>query len=116
VSAYRKWICKKNTSATFYSGARKLLGKQSISSLHIQDNLLFVGGTSIDETTGKMAKEGHGHLGPVSHNGGLDGFSKKVCVPLPVMPDPLYVDSIEGCYNFHDEALLNYPIAIVDAG
>ncbi|GKA25161.1 putative ribonuclease H-like domain-containing protein, partial [Tanacetum coccineum] len=45
---------RKNTSTTFYSGARKLLGKQSINSLHIQDNLLFVGGTSSDGTAGKV--------------------------------------------------------------
>ncbi|XP_071713381.1 putative E3 ubiquitin-protein ligase LIN-1 [Rutidosis leptorrhynchoides] len=45
---------RKNTSTTFYSGTRKLLGKQSIHSLHIQDNLLFVGGTSIDGTAGKV--------------------------------------------------------------
>ncbi|KAL4557528.1 hypothetical protein LXL04_035709 [Taraxacum kok-saghyz] len=45
---------RKNTSTTFYAGARKLLGKQSINSLHIQDNLLFVGGTSIDGVAGKV--------------------------------------------------------------
>ncbi|KAI3757273.1 hypothetical protein L6452_04807 [Arctium lappa] len=45
---------RENTSTTFYSGARKLLGKQSINSLHIQDNLLFMGGTSIDGAAGKV--------------------------------------------------------------
>ncbi|KAL7584374.1 putative E3 ubiquitin-protein ligase LIN-1 [Lactuca sativa] len=45
---------RKNTSTTFYAGARKLLGKQSINSLYIQDNLLFVGGTSIDGIAGKV--------------------------------------------------------------
>ncbi|PWA53627.1 E3 ubiquitin-protein ligase LIN-1 [Artemisia annua] len=45
---------RKNTSTTFYSGARKLLGKQTINSLHIQDNLLYMGGTSIDGTAGKV--------------------------------------------------------------
>ncbi|GJY53660.1 putative E3 ubiquitin-protein ligase LIN-1 [Tanacetum coccineum] len=33
---------------------KKLLDKQSINSLHIQDNLLFVGGTSVDGTAGKV--------------------------------------------------------------
>nr|XP_043615658.1 putative E3 ubiquitin-protein ligase LIN-1 [Erigeron canadensis] len=45
---------RKYTSTTFYSGARKLLGKQSINSIYIQDNILYVGGTSIDGTSGKV--------------------------------------------------------------
>ncbi|KVI07270.1 Armadillo-type fold [Cynara cardunculus var. scolymus] len=45
---------RENTTTTFYSGARKFLGKQSINSLHIQDNLLFMGGTSIDGAAGKV--------------------------------------------------------------
>ncbi|CAK7346186.1 unnamed protein product [Dovyalis caffra] len=44
----------KFTSTTFYSGTRKLLGKQSIHSLHVQDGLLFAGGSAVDGTAGKV--------------------------------------------------------------
>ncbi|KAF8022683.1 hypothetical protein BT93_F0259 [Corymbia citriodora subsp. variegata] len=44
----------KSTSGTFYSGTRKLLGKQTIHSLLIHDNLLFAGGSSVDGTAGKV--------------------------------------------------------------
>lgn len=44
----------KFTSTTFYSGTRKLLGKQSIYSLQIQDGLLFAGGSAVDGTAGKV--------------------------------------------------------------
>lgn len=46
----------KHTSNSFYSGAKKLLGKQTIYSLHIQDGLLFAGGSSVDGTAGKVCK------------------------------------------------------------
>ncbi|KAJ9186445.1 hypothetical protein P3X46_002017 [Hevea brasiliensis] len=46
-------LCKL-TSTTFYSGTRKLLGKQIIHSLHIHDGLLFAGGSAIDGTAGKV--------------------------------------------------------------
>lgn len=46
-------MCKL-TSTTFYSGTRKLLGKQIIHSLHIHDGLLFAGGSAIDGTAGKV--------------------------------------------------------------
>ncbi|KAJ6681025.1 RING-TYPE E3 UBIQUITIN TRANSFERASE [Salix koriyanagi] len=45
---------RKLTSTTFYSGTRKLLVKQSIYSLQIQDGLLFAGGSSVDGTAGKV--------------------------------------------------------------
>jgi hypothetical protein len=45
----------KFTSTTFYSGTRKLLGKQSIYSLQIQDGLLFAGGSAVDGTAGKVS-------------------------------------------------------------
>ncbi|KAG6785670.1 hypothetical protein POTOM_007244 [Populus tomentosa] len=44
----------KFTSTTFYSGTRKMLGKQSIYSLNIQDGLLFAGGSTVDGTVGKV--------------------------------------------------------------
>ncbi|XP_030445073.1 putative E3 ubiquitin-protein ligase LIN [Syzygium oleosum] len=44
----------KSTSGTFYSGTRKLLGKQTIHSLLIHDSLLFAGGSSVDGTAGKV--------------------------------------------------------------
>ncbi|KDP36916.1 hypothetical protein JCGZ_08207 [Jatropha curcas] len=46
-------LCKL-TSTTFYSGTRKLLGKQIIHSLHIHDGLLLAGGSAIDGTAGKV--------------------------------------------------------------
>ncbi|KAJ9553931.1 hypothetical protein OSB04_017976 [Centaurea solstitialis] len=45
---------QKSTTTTFYSGTRKLLGKQSINSIYIHDDLLFAGGTSVDGTAGKV--------------------------------------------------------------
>ncbi|XP_073043789.1 putative E3 ubiquitin-protein ligase LIN-1 isoform X2 [Primulina eburnea] len=42
------------TSSTFYSGAKKLLGKQTIHSLEIYGGLIFAGGTSADGTAGKV--------------------------------------------------------------
>ncbi|XP_065880979.1 putative E3 ubiquitin-protein ligase LIN-1 [Euphorbia lathyris] len=45
---------RKLTSTTFYSGTRKLLGKQTIYSLYIHDDLLFAGGSTIDGTAGKV--------------------------------------------------------------
>ncbi|KAM0972721.1 hypothetical protein ACFX13_016402 [Malus domestica] len=44
----------KYTSSTFYSGTRKLLGKQVIYSLHIHDGILYAGGSSVDASAGKM--------------------------------------------------------------
>ncbi|KAK3023796.1 hypothetical protein RJ639_043412 [Escallonia herrerae] len=44
----------KYTSTTFYSGPRKLLGKQTILSLCIHKGLLFAGGSSVDGTAGKV--------------------------------------------------------------
>ncbi|KAL3845328.1 hypothetical protein ACJIZ3_002731 [Penstemon smallii] len=45
-----------NTTSTFYSGAKKLLGKQTIYSLEVQNGLLFAGGSSVDGTAGKVFK------------------------------------------------------------
>ncbi|KAL5557877.1 hypothetical protein UlMin_034088 [Ulmus minor] len=42
------------TSNTFYSGTRKLLGKQTMYSLQILDGVLFAGGSSVDGTAGKI--------------------------------------------------------------
>lgn len=42
------------TSNTICSGTRKLLGKQTIYSMHVHDDLLFAGGSSVDATTGKV--------------------------------------------------------------
>ncbi|XP_038973559.1 putative E3 ubiquitin-protein ligase LIN isoform X2 [Phoenix dactylifera] len=44
---------RKCRSNTFYSGTRKLLGKQTIHALCIQDGILFAGGSSVDGTSGK---------------------------------------------------------------
>lgn len=44
----------KYTSASFFTGTRKLLGKQTIHSLQIHDDLLFACGSSIDATAGKI--------------------------------------------------------------
>nr|XP_029120075.1 putative E3 ubiquitin-protein ligase LIN-1 isoform X2 [Elaeis guineensis] len=44
---------RKCRSNTFYSGTRKLLGKQTIHALFIQDDILFAGGSSVDGTAGK---------------------------------------------------------------
>ncbi|KAA8537516.1 hypothetical protein F0562_027124 [Nyssa sinensis] len=46
-------LCK-YTSTTFYSGARKLLGKQTIHTLLVHNGLLFAGGSSVDGTAGKV--------------------------------------------------------------
>ncbi|XP_047325164.1 putative E3 ubiquitin-protein ligase LIN-1 [Impatiens glandulifera] len=42
------------TSCTFYSGTRKLLGKQIIHSLYVQNGLLISGGSSVDGSAGKV--------------------------------------------------------------
>ncbi|KAK8948328.1 putative E3 ubiquitin-protein ligase LIN [Platanthera guangdongensis] len=44
---------KKYTSTIFYSGTRKLLGKQTIHALCIQDGILFAGGSSVDGLLGR---------------------------------------------------------------
>ncbi|BAT94636.1 hypothetical protein VIGAN_08125500 [Vigna angularis var. angularis] len=44
----------KNTSNSFFSGTRKLLGKQTIYSLRVHDDLLFACGSSVDATAGKI--------------------------------------------------------------
>ncbi|KAJ4843659.1 hypothetical protein Tsubulata_010162 [Turnera subulata] len=44
----------KFTSSTFYSGTRKLLGKQTIYSMHIHEGILFAGGSAVDGTAGKV--------------------------------------------------------------
>ncbi|KAL6216259.1 hypothetical protein ACLB2K_009482 [Fragaria x ananassa] len=41
-------------SSTFYSGTRKLLGKQVFYSLEIHDGILYAGGSSVDATAGKI--------------------------------------------------------------
>ncbi|KAK1419737.1 hypothetical protein QVD17_29029 [Tagetes erecta] len=45
---------QKTSTTTFYSGARKLLGKQSVNSICIHDDLLYASGTSVDGTAGKV--------------------------------------------------------------
>lgn len=45
------------TSNTFYAGTKKLLGKQTIHSLHMHNDLLFAGGSSVDGTAGKVSKQ-----------------------------------------------------------
>ncbi|XP_012835676.1 PREDICTED: putative E3 ubiquitin-protein ligase LIN [Erythranthe guttata] len=47
---------KTQSSSTFYSGAKKLLGKQTIHSVEIQDGLLYAGGSSVDGVAGKVFK------------------------------------------------------------
>ncbi|KAL5778211.1 hypothetical protein ACOSP7_011137 [Xanthoceras sorbifolium] len=42
------------TSNTYYSGTKKLLGKQTIHSLYMQNGLLFAGGSAVDGTAGKV--------------------------------------------------------------
>ncbi|OVA06309.1 WD40 repeat [Macleaya cordata] len=44
----------KCTSTTFFSGTKKLLGKQAIYALYIHDGLLFAGGSSVDGIAGKV--------------------------------------------------------------
>lgn len=44
----------KGTSATFFSGTKKLLGKQAIHALYVHGDLLFAGGSSVDGTAGKV--------------------------------------------------------------
>ncbi|KAJ1404791.1 Zinc finger, RING/FYVE/PHD-type [Sesbania bispinosa] len=44
----------KYTSNPFFSGTRKLLGKQTIHSLQIHDDYLFACGSSVDATAGKI--------------------------------------------------------------
>ncbi|KAK6290419.1 hypothetical protein POUND7_001960 [Theobroma cacao] len=43
-----------STWSTFYSGTRKLLGKQTINALHIDDGLLYAGGSAVDGIAGKV--------------------------------------------------------------
>ncbi|XWS67032.1 hypothetical protein CRYUN_Cryun05aG0251500 [Craigia yunnanensis] len=43
-----------STLSTFYSGTRKLLGKQTVSSLEIHDDLLYAGGSAVDGIAGKV--------------------------------------------------------------
>ncbi|KAL6010319.1 hypothetical protein ACLOJK_000750 [Asimina triloba] len=45
---------RKRTSNTFFSGTRKILGKQTIHTLCIHDGHLFAGGTSVDGIAGKV--------------------------------------------------------------
>ncbi|KAK6115209.1 hypothetical protein DH2020_007478 [Rehmannia glutinosa] len=45
-----------HTSSTFYSGAKKLLGKQTIFSVQIQDGLLYACGSSVDGISGWVFK------------------------------------------------------------
>ncbi|XP_039069062.1 putative E3 ubiquitin-protein ligase LIN-1 [Hibiscus syriacus] len=42
------------TVSTFYIGTRKLLGKQTVNSLNIHDDLLFAGGSAVDGISGKV--------------------------------------------------------------
>lgn len=44
----------RQTSSTFYSGTRKLLGKQVFYSLEIHDGILYAGGSSVDAAAGKI--------------------------------------------------------------
>ncbi|KAK7278577.1 hypothetical protein RJT34_23609 [Clitoria ternatea] len=44
----------KYTSNSFFSGTRKLLGKQTIHSLQVHDGFLFACGSSVDATAGKI--------------------------------------------------------------
>ncbi|KAJ8762191.1 hypothetical protein K2173_007346 [Erythroxylum novogranatense] len=44
----------KFTATTFYSGTKKLLGKQSIHSIHAHEGTLFVGGSAVDGTAGQV--------------------------------------------------------------
>ncbi|CAL5390978.1 unnamed protein product [Camellia sinensis] len=56
-SILKKWQevdLHKYTAATFYSGVRKILRKQTIHSLCIHNGLLFAGGTSVDGIVGKV--------------------------------------------------------------
>ncbi|XVF55313.1 hypothetical protein PTKIN_Ptkin06aG0027300 [Pterospermum kingtungense] len=43
-----------STLSTFHSGTRKLLGKQTVNSLNINDDLLYTGGSAVDGTAGKV--------------------------------------------------------------
>ncbi|KAK2457361.1 putative E3 ubiquitin-protein ligase LIN-1 [Trifolium repens] len=44
----------KYTSTSFFTGTRKLLGKQTIHSIQIHDDFLFACGSSVDGTAGKI--------------------------------------------------------------
>ncbi|XP_015941043.1 putative E3 ubiquitin-protein ligase LIN-1 isoform X1 [Arachis duranensis] len=44
----------KHTSYSFFSGTRKLLGKQTIHALQIHDGFLYACGSSVDATAGKI--------------------------------------------------------------
>ena len=43
-----------STLSTFYSGTRKLLGKQTVNSLNIHDDFLYAGGSAVDGIAGKV--------------------------------------------------------------
>ncbi|XVE96847.1 hypothetical protein REPUB_Repub02eG0258400 [Reevesia pubescens] len=43
-----------STLNTFYSGTRKLLGKQTVNSLNIHDDVLYAGGSPVDGIAGKV--------------------------------------------------------------
>ncbi|XP_022767512.1 putative E3 ubiquitin-protein ligase LIN-1 isoform X2 [Durio zibethinus] len=43
-----------STLSTFHSGTRKLLGKQTVNSLNIHDDLLYAGGSAVDGIAGKV--------------------------------------------------------------
>ncbi|KAL0360544.1 UNVERIFIED_CONTAM: putative E3 ubiquitin-protein ligase LIN-1 [Sesamum radiatum] len=45
-----------HTSSTFYSGAKKLLGKQTIYAVEIHNGLLYASGSSVDGIAGKVFK------------------------------------------------------------
>ncbi|WRX24164.1 WD40 repeat - like 10 [Theobroma cacao] len=52
-----------STWSTFYSGTRKLLGKQTINALHIDDGLLYAGGSAVDGIAGKLQNVGSSRFG-----------------------------------------------------
>ncbi|CAI0382690.1 unnamed protein product [Linum tenue] len=60
----------KLTSTPFYCGTRKLLGKQSLNSVKIQDGLLFAAGSALDGTAGKLFALSNSR-GPASVAGSL---------------------------------------------
>ncbi|KAB2046622.1 hypothetical protein ES319_D01G248300v1 [Gossypium barbadense] len=43
-----------STLSTFHLGTRKLLGKQTVNSLNIHDDLLYAGGSTVDGVSGKV--------------------------------------------------------------
>ncbi|XVE76340.1 hypothetical protein DITRI_Ditri12bG0164300 [Diplodiscus trichospermus] len=46
-------LCSSSLS-TFYTGTRKLLGKQTVNSLNIHDDLLYAGGSAVDGIAGRV--------------------------------------------------------------